>query len=153
MKVSIRMRAVDVNVLIYAFDSDAPQHQSARDVIQECADTSEPLVLFPAVIVGFLRVVTDRRILRTPASPASAKEFLDRLLAWPIVRVVADGPRWWDSCGPLLDRHQPRGAEVADVSLAAAATAEGATWVSYDRGFARFTGLRWLNPADRELDR
>ncbi len=146
------MRAVDVNVLIYAFDSDAPHHTTAAAVIQECAETAEPLVLFPAVIVGFLRVVTDRRILRTPASPELAKEFLDRLLAWPTVRVAAEGPRWWDACAPLLDRHQPRGAEVVDVSLAAAAMAQGATWVSYDRGFARFAGLRWMNPADRELD-
>jgi hypothetical protein len=146
------MRAVDVNVLIYAFDSDATHHQSAVRVLRECADTAEPLVLFPAVMVGFLRVVTDRRILRTPASPVEAKHFLDQLLKWPTVRVVADGNRWWDSCGPLLVRHEPRGAEVVDVSLAAAAMAHGATWISFDRGFARFDGLRWINPADRVVE-
>jgi hypothetical protein len=37
---------------------------------------------------------------------------------------------------------------MTDVYLAAAALEINATWVSFDRGFARFRELRWCNPAD-----
>lgn len=35
-----------------------------------------------------------------------------------------------------------------DELLAASAIELGLTWVSFDRGFARFRALRWLNPVD-----
>ena len=38
---------------------------------------------------------------------------------------------------------------MTDVYLAAAAMEIQATWVSFDRGFACFKELRWLNPGQR----
>ncbi|MFM8240056.1 MAG: TA system VapC family ribonuclease toxin [Actinomycetota bacterium] len=143
------MRSVDVNVLVYAFDADSTHHQQALRSLEECAAASEPLVLFPFVLAGFMRVTTDRRILNSPASPAEAREFIDRLLAWPVSRVAESGARWWDTFSALLAEYQPRGAEVSDVTLAALAIEHGTTLVSFDRGFARFRGLRWINPAER----
>ena len=142
------MLSVDVNVLVYAFDADSPHHTRARQVLQDSALTREPLVLFPAVITGFLRVVTDRRILTQPADPAEALAFLGGVVNWPHARVIDIGPRWWDAFAALAEEHAPRGAEVSDVSLAAMAMERGVTWVSFDRGFARFRGLDWVNPAE-----
>ena len=142
------MLSVDVNVLVYAFDADSPHHTRARQVLQDSALTREPLVLFPAVITGFLRVVTDRRILTQPADPAEALAFLCGVVNWPHARVIDIGPRWWDAFAALAEEHAPRGAEVSDVSLAAMAMERGVTWVSFDRGFARFRGLDWVNPAE-----
>jgi len=142
------MLSVDVNVLVYAFDADSPHHTRARQVLQDSALTREPLVLFPAVITGFLRVVTDRRILTQPADPAEALAFLGGVVNWPHARVIDIGPRWWDAFAALAEEHAPRGAEVSDVSLAAMAMERGVTWVSFDRGFARFRDLDWVNPAE-----
>ena len=38
---------------------------------------------------------------------------------------------------------------AAALEHAAAAQGLNATWVCFDRGFARFEGLRWVNPAQR----
>lgn len=142
------MRSVDVNVLVYAFDADSPHHARARRVIEETVSTLEPLILFPAALAGFMRVVTDRRILTNPATPTDALAFLQGLLDWPHTHVADAGGRWWDTFASLVTEHEPRGAEIADIALAAMALEHGATWVSFDRGFARFRGLTWVNPAD-----
>lgn len=142
------MRSVDVNVLVYAFDADSPHHARARQVLDQTVSTREPLILFPPVITGFMRVITDRRILVHPATPADALAYLQGLVGWPHARVAESGPRWWDTFVALAAEHEPRGAEVSDVALAAMALEHGVTWVSFDRGFARFRGLAWTNPAD-----
>ena len=142
------MLSVDVNVLVYAFDTDSPHHVRARKVLEETAITREPLVLFPPVLAGFTRVTTDRRILINPAAPAEALAYLQALLDWPNTRVTHTGSRWWDIFVALAEEYAPRGAEVSDAALAATAIETGATWVSFDRGFARFRGLTWVNPAD-----
>ncbi len=145
------MRSVDVNVLIYAFDADSPHHARARQVLEQTALTREPMVLFPPVLSGFTRVVTDRRILTNPATPAEALAYLQGLLDWPNTRVADAGSRWWETFAALAGEHEPRGAEVTDVSLAGMAIEHGVTWLSFDRGFARFRGLSWVNPADNPV--
>jgi uncharacterized protein len=41
-----------------------------------------------------------------------------------------------------------RGNDIADAYLAAYALENNATWLSSDRGFARFRRLRWSHPLD-----
>lgn len=142
------MRSVDVNVLVYAFDHSSDRHVEARGLLEQHRVSPDLLALFPAVIAGFLRVVTDRRILRHPADPDVALAFIDALLSGPSVAVTPPGARYWPIARDLLATHRPRGPEVPDVLLAAAALEQGATWISYDRGFARFHGLVWVNPLD-----
>lgn len=142
------MNSVDVNVLVYAFDASSPHHEQARAVLEEHRASPGLLALFPPVIAGFLRVVTDRRILVRPANPDSALAFVDALIAGPSVSVTPPGARYWPIARELLVTHRPRGPEVSDVLLAAAALEQGSTWISYDRGFARFRELTWVNPLD-----
>lgn len=42
-----------------------------------------------------------------------------------------------------------RGNDIADAYLAAYALEDNATWLSADRGFARFHRLRWTHPLER----
>jgi predicted nucleic acid-binding protein len=41
-----------------------------------------------------------------------------------------------------------RASDIPDVYLAAYAVANNGTWLSADRGFARFHRLRWSRPTD-----
>lgn len=142
------MLSVDVNVLVYAFDSTSPQHARARDLLEAARSGPERLVLFPSVIAGFLRVMTDRRIFVEPVEPETAMEFIDALVDGPSVRLTHAGDRIWVIARELIRTHSPRGPEMTDVFLAASAMEQGLTWVSFDRGFARFSHLTWVNPAD-----
>ncbi len=74
--------------------------------------------------------------------------FITALLAGPSVAIAQPAARGWRVFRELMARHQPRGPEVTDLYLAAAAIGSGLEWVSFDRGFGRFAGLRWTNPAD-----
>ena len=75
-------------------------------------------------------------------------EFVNVLLGSPTVSVMNPGARHWEIFASLFAAHSPRRADVTDVWLAAAVMEIGAQWVSYDRGFARFPQLRWVNPHD-----
>lgn len=45
-----------------------------------------------------------------------------------------------------MSQHGLRGNAIPDAYLAALALEQGATWVTTDRGFARYEGLRLLDP-------
>ena len=142
------MLSADVNVLVYAFDQSSPQHVRARAVLDRQRTSPELMLLFPSVLAGFLRVMTDRRIFVEPVEPMTAVAFVDGLLAGPSVRIAEPGARHWSIVRQLVEAYQPRGPEMPDVILAASAIELGLTWVSFDRGFARFRELRWVNCAD-----
>lgn len=145
------MLAADVNVLIYAYDPSFPQHAAARRVLDEQA-AAESLALFPSVIAGFLRLTTDRRVFTQPATPEAASDFIDALIARDSVRILDPGERYWPILRQLVRRYDMRGADISDATLAACAIAQRLTWVSFDRGFARFRELSWVDPADDTYD-
>ena len=142
------MLSADVNVLIYGFDADSAHHDSAAALLARVMAGPEVALIFPSVAAGFVRVVTDRRILQNPASPAEATAFLDALLTPSHVLCSDVGADVWPDLRSLLTRYGLRGADVTDAVLAASAIRAGATWYSYDRGFARFSELMWVDPAD-----
>lgn len=142
------MLSVDVNVLIYAFDADSTHHESAAALLADAMAGPEVVLIFPTVAAGFVRVVTDRRILQEPATPAQALAFLDALLTPAHVRCSEGSTEIWPDLRSLISRHGLRGADVTDGLLAASAIRSGVTWYSYDRGFARFSELTWIYPAD-----
>lgn len=142
------MRSVDVNVLIYAFDTSSPRHDHARALLLDLAAGPDPLLLFPTVMTGFLRVATDPLILLQPAEPDQALAFLSALLDTPAVRIAAVEADAWDVLRSLIEKHGLRGADTTDGLLAACAITAGVRWYSYDRGFTRFRDLAWVHPDD-----
>ena len=142
------MVCVDVNVLVQACLQISPRHHEARAWLLANRVLPEGLGLFSVVVSGFLRVATDRRVFSEPLDAAVAIAFIDSLTASPAVSILDSGPRHWDLFRQMVLDHRPSSQDMTDVYLAAAALEIGATWVSFDLGFARFKGLRWLNPAD-----
>ena len=66
----------------------------------------------------------------------------------PSVVSISSGDRHWDLFVDTCRAIGARGDTVPDAYLAAVAMEQGATWISADRGFARFAGLRWQHPLD-----
>lgn len=100
------------------------------------------------MLSGFARVVTNRRIFTEPSTPEQAWAFIDDLLAAPAVLRLQPGERHWAAFRGLCADIEARGNDVPDAYLAAYAVANGAQWVSADRGFARFRRLRWARPLE-----
>jgi uncharacterized protein len=140
------MLCVDTNVLVYAHRADLPEHADYRPLLERLANDDEPLGLPDVVLSGFVRVVTNRRIFSAPTSSDEAWEAVDALLA-AAMRLRA-GERHWVLFRQLANDINARGNDIPDAYVAAYAVENNATWLSADRGFARFNRLRWSHPMD-----
>jgi toxin-antitoxin system PIN domain toxin len=95
---------------------------------------------------SFLRIATHPRVYREPTPPAVALDFCRAVVEAPSAVRVRPGPEHWRLFTTLVDTGQARGNLVPDAYLAALALEAGATWITTDRGFARFPQLRWSTP-------
>jgi toxin-antitoxin system PIN domain toxin len=142
------MLCIDVNVLVYAHRADLPQQSQYRPLLERLANDDEPLGLSDQVLASFVRVMTNRRIFTEPTSSDAAWEAVDALLAAPAVMRLRAGERHWMLFRQLANDIDARGNDIADAYLAAYSLENNATWLSADRGFARFHRLRWSHPLD-----
>ena len=140
------MNCVDVNVLVYAHREDLPEHPKYQQLIEATANADEPLGLPDAVLAAFLRIVTNRRVFVEPTAVEEAWAQVESLVQAPAAMVLRPGPRHWQCFRALADGVGAAGNDLADAYLAAYAVEANATWLSADRGFARFPGLRWRHP-------
>lgn len=136
----------DVNILIGAFRRDAPGHQRLRSWLERAVAAPELLGLTDAVLGAVVRITTNPRVFATPSSLDETIAQIDALRAADGVARVVPGPRHWEVFSGLCRSADARGNLVADAQHAAVAIELGATWVTLDRDFARFPGLRWRAP-------
>jgi toxin-antitoxin system PIN domain toxin len=149
MPARLSMRCVDVNVLLYAHRPESPHHARFRSWLDSARGGAEPVGIAPIVESGFLRVATHPRVFADPTPLPVALAFLDALRSSPAVIHVEPSPRHWVIFRGLLEQIDAKGNDVPDAFLAALSIDLGATWISADRGFARFRGLRWQHPLDQ----
>ena len=98
------------------------------------------------MLSGFLRIVTNRAIFKTPTTLDEALLFTRVIRLKPHAVPVGAGPRHWDIFTSLCVDAAAKGNLVADAYLAAVAIESGCELVSLDRDFARFPGLKWRRP-------
>ena len=138
----------DVNILIYAFYKHADQHQVYANWLNGVRSDEEELLLPDSVLLGFLRIVTSPRIYQDPAPLAEALAFTSVLRRGRRARLVEDLGSVWSAFDRLVaDDRQITGNLVPDTYLAAVAISQKARVATRDRGFSRFPGLRWFDPA------
>ena len=135
----------DINLVVYAYNEDAPFHAPAKAWWERCLSETEPVGLPWAVMLGFVRLMSNRRVLARPMSAPEAAEQCKRWMLQPNVRIVLPGPAHIDILVGLLKG--PMGPNlVTDAHLAALAIEHQAELHSNDSDFARFSGLTWCNP-------
>ena len=134
----------DVNVLVAAYRDAAEDHEKARPWLESTLSGPEPVGVTDAVLTGVVRIVTNPRIFRPPTSTALAVEQMSTVRS--ATQLVRPGRGWWSIFAQLSEQAGARGPLVADAAHAATAIEAGATWVTLDRDFARFPGLRWQTP-------
>ncbi len=138
----------DVNVLVHVFHDGSPDHRRYRAWLEAAVSGDEPLGLSELVLSGFVRVATHPRVFDPPAPVERALAFADALLAQPTAVIVTPGPRHWAIFERLCLAVSARGNLVPDAYLAALAIESGSEWITADRDFSRFPGLRWRHPLD-----
>ena len=96
------------------------------------------------VYSAFIRIATNPNLSQTPLGTSDAFAFCEQLRNAAATVVLQDGPRHWEIFEDLVLRSGVRGPHVADAYLAAFAIENNATFVTFDRGFTRFPGLKVL---------
>ncbi len=140
------MQTLDVNVLVYAFREDVPDHAAHRGWLAALAGSDESFGISDLVLSGFLRIVTHPRIFDPPTPLAAALEFAEALRSQPGCVPISPGRRHWDIFTRLCRDSGAKGNLIPDAYLAAMAIENGGEWISNDRDFSRFRGLRWRSP-------
>jgi toxin-antitoxin system PIN domain toxin len=136
----------DLNLLLYAYNADALEHSRAKTWWETCLSDNRTIGLPWAVIVSYLRLMTNRSV---QLEPASVKEAIGHVRSWlqrPQVEILTPGPRHLDLLDSLLRDARASGNLAADAHLAALAIEHNAELHSNDADFSRFPGLRWINP-------
>lgn len=144
------MLAIDVNVIVSAFRTDASDHEPMRAWLEAAVNDAEPLGVSDAALGAAVRVLTHPRVF-DPVTPlphvlAQAANLRDHAG----VVTLTPGARHWEIFDRLCRSAEARGNLVSDAQHAAISVEHGATWISKDRDFARFPGLRWRHPLDRQ---
>ena len=141
------MILLDVNVLVDGFRQDAPRHALVRPWLEQTIRSESAFAVADLVLSGFLRVVTHPKVFDPPTPLPVALEFVDALKAQPNYVAIAPGNRHWGIFRRLCLESGVRGNLIPDAFLAALAIESGSEWISSDRDFSRFEGLRWRPPA------
>lgn len=61
---------------------------------------------------------------------------------------INPGPRHWGIFERLCEATRAKGNLIADAYLAALAIESGSEWVTTDRDYSRFPGLKWRHPLE-----
>jgi uncharacterized protein len=138
----------DVSVLVYAHRSDTPDHDRYRRWLELVLGGDAAYAVSDFVLSGFLRVVTHPGVFAEPTPFDVALRFVADVRERPTCVVVTPGERHWDIFQKLCREAGAKGNLVPDAFLAAIAIESGLEWVTTDRDFARFPGLRWRHPLD-----
>jgi len=138
----------DVSVLVYAFRPDASRHADYQVWLERLVGGQEAFGLSELVVSGFLRVVTHPRAYRPPSRLDDALKAAQRIRARPNCIALRPGARHWDIFAGLCRAVGAKGNIVPDAYHAALAIEHGCEWITTDRDYSRFPGLRWRHPLD-----
>ena len=140
------MILVDANLLLYAANRSAPEHDVARAWLDaRLSGTARVGLPWPSLL-AFVRLASNPLVMQKPVPVATAwsqaAEWLKSPAAWvptptenhPAILAELCQPSWMTS------------RLVPDAHLAALAIEHGLTLCSSDGDFARFKALSWENP-------
>jgi uncharacterized protein len=140
------MILVDANILIYATDPHSERHESARTWLDSQLSGTSRVGLPWQSLLAYLRIVTNPRVYTRPQSVKLAWSHVEDWLDCECVWIPVPGPAHRSIFARLLADLGGGPNLLPDAHLAALAIEHGLAVCSNDGDFARFQGLRWINP-------
>lgn len=137
---------VDANILLYAVNKASTHHSKAVAWLEEALNGPRRVALPWISLWAFVRISTNHRAVAHPLNHSEAMHFVDAWLRAPAAWVPHPTQGHNRVLRDLLENHDIRGALVTDAVLAALCLEHGLAIVSHDSDFARFSGVRWINP-------
>ena len=136
------MILIDVNLMLYAYDSASNEHKRAASWLDRTFSDASLVALTWHTVLSFLRISTAPRMLSHPFDLEHATSIVSDWLERPNVTLVGPTEQHWAILCELLPQSRVRGSLIMDAHLAALAIEHGATLCTNDRDFARFPRLK-----------
>lgn len=142
------MFVVDTNVLVYAADADAPEHEPCRSALEGWRFGRTPWYLTWGIVYEFLRVVTHPRVLRSPFETVGATSFMEAVLASPSVHLLTETSRHLEVLAEVIDEVTLLAGNLYHDAHTAALMRENGlrSIVTRDTDFHRFPFLDVIDP-------
>jgi len=136
----------DVNVIVHAFRSDSSDHEACRAWLNQVVNADARYGMSPQVLGSVVRITTHTKVFAQPSPLDEVLGFCELLLGRPQCVVVQPGERHWEIFAHLSRQADARRNLIPDAWFAALAIESGCEWITLDRGYARFSDLRWSLP-------
>ena len=140
------MILIDVNILVIAVMTAIPGHPKAKAHLDQQVTDGVPIGLPWAVLMGFVRITTNPRIMANPLTLEEALFHVQEWLALPNVSILHPTEEHARHFADQCRASRAVGNLVSDAHLAALAIEHGCAIISNDGDFAKFAGIRWSNP-------
>lgn len=138
---------VDTNVLLYASDTSSVRYTRARELLDELARGSSLTTLFWPVLMGYLQIVTNPRVLRQPLSTQAAMANVEALTGRSNVRTVGEREGFWTAFRETAEPVQPAGNLIPDAHIVTLMRLHGVRDIwTHDRDFRKFDGIVTHDP-------
>jgi uncharacterized protein len=138
----------DVNVLVHAFRPDTERHEAFRNWLEAQVNGPEAFGVSELVLSGFVRVLTHPSVFDPPSDLCDCLLAAGQIRDHPNCVALRPGPRHWGIFTGLCRSAGAAGNIVPDAYHAALAIEHGCEFMTTDKGFSRFPGLRWRHPLD-----
>jgi uncharacterized protein len=142
------VKLVDANVLVYAVNVDARQHERSIRWLDDALSGSETIAFAWIALLAFVRLTSKVGLFPTPLTTDGAMDRVDSWLAAPSAVVVEPTVDHQRLVRDLLRPLGVGGNLVNDAHLAALAIEHRCEIVSFDHDFGRFAGVAWGSPPE-----
>jgi toxin-antitoxin system PIN domain toxin len=144
------MKSLDTNILIYASNADAPEHQKARKIVESLLDSADEWVIADQVLVETYRALRNPTVLQNPLDPGDA---------WTLINFYREEAGCQRCCFELdmwsrlekylkSDRFEARRTFDAVLAVTLIANAVDAFYTRNTKDFKQFGFSKLINPID-----
>lgn len=136
----------DLNLLIYAYNTAAPQHLKAKRWLEEAINGDEKVCFCWHTVFGFIRISTTPSMFPSYLAGTEAVSIANELINDANSVMLAPGEKHFSIFTKLIQETRFSGPKISDVHLAALAIEHAVTFASSDKDFRHFQRLRLIDP-------
>jgi len=139
----------DVNLLIYAYNTDAPLHDVAKSWWEEVLNGAQQVGIPWIVCSAFVRLMTNSKVVRKPMETSAVFDLIEEWFKSPNVFPLNPGSQHFSIYREMMVGSYAGPNLATGAHIAAIASEYRAEVHSNDSDFGRFTGLKWVNPLEK----
>lgn len=145
--ITLTANLIDTNILVYANNKDSEFHSICKSIVEKAINNEIEAVIAVQNLIELYAVITDKRRVEHPLSPAKAKELIE-FYRGSNIRIIAPTPQTIDAITNLIEKHNPKAQSIFDYLLAATMTDNGVygIYTANSEHFKHFDSIIVINP-------